>query len=585
SSDLLEVRDDEEGHEGKGHERRPQRGAEGFGEAVDSDIGLGNFVAFGQAHEAGNRKRQDHFGGGGGRGSGAGVWGAQGALGGGSVRGGGGCGIRAARVHAGEAPMMRDHEVDGAANAFVVAADGHDVMTVMRNRRGEGAAAEAKAADERFRDGTPGMVAVDDDDLQDIRSRVGVEAAVCGETVGDPDDGLVGDQLAVERLDDIDLFHIFLLTPFVEVIPEVTGGMVVGVKVVNGVCDAGGRRDGGLAVLEDDLAADDRPEHFEVDEVGDHDEVGGMTGAEQPGLKPVVDHGIHASCAQDLEQVHSRGYGPGAKAVDMAAKEIVGVAVIGAEHHAVRMVVQQADERVEIAGGAAFADDDLHPGLQLFQRLIGGCTLVVRRHPRMDIFQDGLAAKAGSVAVDGLPDPLRGVDLGHYLGVLAEHTGEIHHFTQVPDVVARQELGDFRGLEGGPGRFEPGGGDAAWRPEIEVEGDGIAVADHEFHSRKAGDVGDLVRIADRRDGPMCNRQAGELRGYEKGRLDMDVGIDETGEDIGRIVGKQDGCGFRGFGGGVVAERRDGLDPTRFYRYNGRVDAALEDVDKLADELH
>src|SRR5580700_6127226 len=120
----FEVGDDEEGHEGQSHEGGGEGGTEFFGEAVDGGIVFGDLMPFVGTHEAGDGEGEDHFGGGG-RGVGS-------------------------RVDAGEAAVVRDHEVDGAADAVVVDTNGYDIVTVMGNRRREGAAFEAEAPDEGF---------------------------------------------------------------------------------------------------------------------------------------------------------------------------------------------------------------------------------------------------------------------------------------------------------------------------------------------------------------------------------------------------------------------------------------------------
>src|SRR5580700_1220564 len=156
----FEVGDDEEGHEGQGHEGGGEGGTELFGEAVDGGIFFGDLMAFVGTHEAGDGEGEDHF------------------------RGGGfNCGEFAiiggwSGVDAGEAAVVGDHEVDGAADAVVVNTDGYDIVTVMGNRRREGAAFEAEAPDEGLGDGAVGLVAVDDDNLEEVFFGAGVEAGV-----------------------------------------------------------------------------------------------------------------------------------------------------------------------------------------------------------------------------------------------------------------------------------------------------------------------------------------------------------------------------------------------------------------------
>jgi hypothetical protein len=60
----------------------------------------------------------------------------------------------------------------------------------------------------------------------------------------------------------------------------------------------------------------------------------------------------------------------------------------------------------------------------------------------------------------------------------------------------------------------------------------MTVADHEFDAGEAADVGDLVGIGDGSDGPMDDGEASEFGGDEKGAFDMDVGVNEAGEDEG-----------------------------------------------------
>ena len=85
--------------------------------------------------------------------------------------------------------------------------------------------------------------------------------------------------------------------------------------------------------------------------------------------------GLTQAARKYLEYIDAFGDGAGAEAVDMTGDEVVGMAVVGTKHHLVGIVVQQVDERIEVAGRAAFADQDLHPGLELIQRLFGGSSI------------------------------------------------------------------------------------------------------------------------------------------------------------------------------------------------------------------
>lgn len=54
--------DDQEGHEGEGHEGGAEGGAEAFSEVVDGGVGFGDAVGVIGTHEAGDRERENELG-------------------------------------------------------------------------------------------------------------------------------------------------------------------------------------------------------------------------------------------------------------------------------------------------------------------------------------------------------------------------------------------------------------------------------------------------------------------------------------------------------------------------------------------
>jgi hypothetical protein len=176
---------------------------------VEGGIGFGDLVAVAEGHEAGDGEGEDEFG------------------------------VGGAGVDAAEAAFLGDDEVDGAADAVVVDADGYDVVAVVGYGGGDGAAFQPEVADKGFCHGG-GIVAVDHDYLQDIFFGVAVQVAVRGQGVPYGDDQPIGDELAVEGFDEIDLFDIFFLAPFVYEIGKVGGDVEVGVELI----DRGGGEQG-----------------------------------------------------------------------------------------------------------------------------------------------------------------------------------------------------------------------------------------------------------------------------------------------------------------------------------------------------
>ncbi len=357
----LEMGDDEQGHEGKGHEWRGKGAAQALDHRVDGGIGFGDAVAVFGAHQTGHGQGQYLVG-----------------------RCIGAAAGRRTSADATQAPATGDHEIDGAADALVVRADGYDIMTVMGNRRSQRALLKTEIADKG--DGYRGRpVAVDDDDLKEVFFGIGLQQTVHGAQVGDGDQELAGDELPVEGFDHRDLFR-----PGRREINEVGSGPGFAIKIVNRGRFGGARRRWPGAHARHRAARDLRNaafsheftlyislQHLKIHQVFDQDQVGGVALPQQTGVQLVMQDGINAGGFQYLERVDPMRHGPRAEPVDMAFDQAVGMLIIAAEHHPVGVLVEQTDQGLEIFGGAAFADEDLHAITQLIERLFGGETFVI----------------------------------------------------------------------------------------------------------------------------------------------------------------------------------------------------------------
>jgi len=74
---------------------------------------------------------------------------------------------------------MRDHKIHRRGERVIVHADRHDVVRVVRHRRGQRACRQAKPANETDRHGSTRRVAVHHRNLQQIPTRVGDRPAIC----------------------------------------------------------------------------------------------------------------------------------------------------------------------------------------------------------------------------------------------------------------------------------------------------------------------------------------------------------------------------------------------------------------------
>jgi hypothetical protein len=93
---------------------------------------------------------------------------------------------------------------------------------------------------------------------------------------------------------------------------------------------------------------------------------------------------------------------------------------------------------------------------------------------------------------------------------------------------------------------------------------------HELHAGNAQDIGDFVRIGNRRNGPVHHGSPAKLARDEKRAFDMDVSVDEAGEDVGIALAAD----FANLG-----------DATASHRHFGGKNPLVVDVDKVRRDAH
>ncbi len=66
--------------------------------------------------------------------------------------------------------------------------------------------------------------------------------------------------------------------------------------------------------------------------------------------------------------------------------------IVAAEHNLIGMIMQQRNQRFEILGGTAFADQDLHASVEFVLGLLIRKAFVIGAHTGLDILLGLLAA-------------------------------------------------------------------------------------------------------------------------------------------------------------------------------------------------
>ena len=219
--------------------------------------------------------------------------------------------------------------------------------------------------------------------------------------------------------------------------------------------------------------------------------------------------------------------------VEVAVREEVpGVAVVRREREA--LGVRGRDEReevVEVLRGRPLADPDVHPAAHLLVRLGAREALVVRADAGADVGVQVEPGEERRVAVDRDAPPAGVLHLRDDGGVAEEEARDVHDLGEpehVRQAVERREV--LRG-ERGARRLEVRRRDARRKHDEDV--------DREVRRRrqKAADAGDaphvrdLVRVRDRRRGPVDGGEARERARRRHGGLDVEVRVPERGRDV------------------------------------------------------
>ena len=292
--------------------------------------------------------------------------------------------------------------------------------------------------------------------------------------------------------------------------------------------------------------------------------------AQQADRQAVVQHRVDAGAAQHVERVMPRRHRPRRQAVDMAARQIVGMLVVAAEHHPVRMAADKRLQRIEIARRRAFPDQDVHAAGDLVARLCQADAFVVAADAGLGIAPRPLAGQAGRMPVHRQAEALRQRDPGHDGGIARQHAGEVHHFGKVKQAILAQEDGDFIQIQAGACGLERRRRHARGRAEEHLERHLAAVLQHVAHARQPQHVGNLVRIGDCGHGAVADGQTGKFGRRQHRAFNMHMRIDEAGDQVTQAGHLRPG------------RVNNGDHPVAPYHLAGG-DTALQDIDDVGVE--
>ncbi len=334
-----------------------------------------------------------------------------------------------------------------------------------------------------------------------------------------------------------------------------------------------------LARLEDELG-------LEALEVGQEEGVGLVAGRERAELgEAVPEAGVERG---HDERVLRRDvpWATASRTIELTwpvLGDVFGLAVVGAESEAMRPeLLDQRQERGEVACGRGLADQHPEPGPQALAALLGREALVVGADAGRRVGLQLLAEDAGRVAVDVGG---RERELLQLVRVAGDDAGEVHHLSEADHASATEKALEIAGVQGAARRLEGRGGHAGRGHEEDIERHLVAEVGEPVDAVRAEDVGDLVRVGDDRGRAEREDEARELVHEELRGLQVHVRVHEAGDDVlaARVDDLAAGV-LAEAGDEAVADRHVGLQP--FPREDREDLAALDDdVGELVAARH
>src|SRR5450432_1189705 len=148
-------------------------------------------------------------------------------------------------------------------------------------------------------------------------------------------------------------------------------------------------------------------------------------------------NGIETGCGKYFKQINIFCDSPGAELVDMSFHQAVGMFVVTAEHHHFPMIMKQSCQGLKIARSTAFAYQYFHTPLHFVKGLLCGETFMISSYARMDVLFCRRSSKSGCMTVHWFVEFFCCSYFFHHFGILLQHTGKIHHLTQIIDLRLR----------------------------------------------------------------------------------------------------------------------------------------------------
>ena len=223
---------------------------------------------------------------------------------------------------------------------------------------------------------------------------------------------------------------------------------------------------------------------------------------------------------------------------------------------------------LEIAFGAALADEQVHSEAQLLPRFVQLRALVIGANAGERVGVQVFPAQAGRMAVDHFAAAR--FDLRQLALHSQKNAGIIHQLGDAGDPIVRDHQAQIVRGEARARRFQMRRRHAGRQHDEKIDRQILARLEHVTDPIHPENVRVFVRIDDHRSGAMRHDRARELGDRHHRAFDVEMSVDQTRREI-RALEVDD------FFRVVIAETDDALV---VHRDVGFMDLAAEDVDEL-----
>ena len=194
----------------------------------------------------------------------------------------------------------------------------------------------------------------------------------------------------------------------------------------------------------------------------------------------------------------------------MSTNEVIRMAIVCAEHHAIRILTEHMNKRIVVASCRALTNKHFHARENAVTRLFYAATLMIGGDTSRGIAAAVVAKESRSMSINRFSAILRSLYLCHHLWVRREYTREVHHLREIANLWTFQHLCNLRAVYHSTRGFYICATRwyTRWCSEAEIELARLSVLYHIVNTVDTKNISNLMRIGDNTYGARLHHNLG-----------------------------------------------------------------------------